>query len=209
MSNEIYHFEPVEENEAGFSLNKRVVAVYQLAGFIHQSYRNHSDYPQGKPIWSYVERGGKLTGIESSESAEALQAELSGEPTTNTEAGLTHTIGAVQRLFIGLHKLDGAEVSREAIIAILANKLDTFTVTDALGYYQGEPEPTLIAEVPITGGTELVSLAQHLADTFNQDAVGVEKDGIYTRVFGKRTQTFEELDEDEYNKSNTSEEESK
>jgi hypothetical protein len=185
MSKDIYHFEPAEDNVAGFSLNKRVVAVYKLAGFIHQSYRNADDTTApGKPVWSYVERGGKLTGLESTESAEAIKAELSGVPTCNEDSAQTQTIGAVQRLFIGLHKVDGSEVNREAVIAIIASKLDTFTVTDVLGYYQGTPEPTLIVEVAKTGGTDLMPLARDLADAFDQDAVGIEKGGIYTRVFG-------------------------
>lgn len=60
MSKEIYHFEAAEGNAAGFSLNERVQAVYKLAGFIHKTYRNAEGQEPGKPVWSYVERGGKL-----------------------------------------------------------------------------------------------------------------------------------------------------
>jgi hypothetical protein len=204
VSNEIYHFEPAEDNEAGFSLNKREVAVYKLAGFIHKTYRNAGPgEAPGQPIWSYVERGGKLSGIESTESIEALQAELSDAPYPQPkDVPNTQTLGSVQRLFIGLETDDGSTVNRDAVIEMLASKLDTFTVADVLGYYQGTPEPTLIVEVAKTGGAKLEPLARDLADAFDQDAVGLEKGGIYTRVFGEKKRTHAQLAEDDRKKLN-------
>lgn len=202
MSHPIYHFEPTNDNEAGFSLNKREVAVYQLVGFIHKTYRNtESRHIPGQPVWCYVERGGKLSGVESTESAEALQAELAGAPYPQfKDTPRTQKIETVQRLFIGLFTESGAKVNRRAVIEILASKLDTFTVSDVLGYYEGKPEPTLIVEVAKTGGATLEPLARDLADAFEQDAVGLEKGGIYTRVFGEKKRPHGKLAEDDRKK---------
>ena len=187
MSNDIYHYEAVQDNGGGFQLDQRVQAVYKLAGFIHKTYRNSEGHEPGKPVWSYVERGGKLTKIESEESAEALQAQLDGTNQSKTASPATQVVGGLQRMFIGLNRCGGAPVDRDVILELLATRLDTFTVTETIGYYQGEREPTLIVEVAKTGGADLLPLAKDIADAFDQDAVGVESKGIYTRVFGKRT----------------------
>lgn len=186
MNNDIYHYQPAEDNAAGFSLNKRVVAVYKLAGFIHKTYRNANGHEPGKPEWSYVERGGKLTGIDSEESAEAVQAQLDGTEKPHTASPATQVIGGLQRMFIGLNRSGGDPVDRDVILELLATRLDTFTVTETIGYYQGQREPTLIVEVAKSGGADLLPLAKDIADAFDQDAVGVESKGVYTRVFGKR-----------------------
>lgn len=46
-------------------------------------------------------------------------------------------------------------------------------------------------EVAKTGGADLIPLAKDIADAFDQDAVGVESKGIYTRVFGEPKQAKE------------------
>lgn len=196
MSKEIYHFEAAENPSAGHSLKEKVTAVYKLAGSIEKRYRNAED-GSPKPYWAYVERGGKETGIESDESAIALESKLSGERTDGPEV---KKIGSVQRLFIGLHSPNGAKVCRDTVIKILASKLDTFTVTDVWGYYQGTPEPTLVVEVAKTGGADLGPLARDLADVFDQDAVGLEKGGIYTRVFGEAKRATAKLAEEDRRK---------
>jgi hypothetical protein len=185
MSNEIYHYEAVQENGGGFQLNQRVLAVYKLAGFIHKTYRNSEGHEPGKPEWSYVERGGKLTGIESEDSSEAVRAQLDGAKKPNVASPATQVIGTLQRMFIGLNHRDGGTVDRDVILELLATRLDAFTVAKTIGYYQGEREPTLIVEVGKTGGADLLPLAKDIANAFDQDAVRVESKGIYTRVFGE------------------------
>ena len=96
----------------------------------------------------------------------------------------THSVGSLQRLFIGLRKADGSAVERDAVLQRLSAQLHAFTVTDAEGYYQGAPEPTLVVAVAADDATDLVALAKELADTFEQDAVGLEQAGRYTRIFG-------------------------
>ncbi|MGJ8653041.1 MAG: hypothetical protein ACSHX8_07190 [Opitutaceae bacterium] len=187
MSKDIYHFEPVIENGGGFQINQRVCAVYKLAGFIHKTYRNAAGVEPGTPVWIYVERGGKLTGIDSTDSAEAVQEQLGG--TAKSNATSTQTVGHLHRMFIGLHRQGGEPVDHEIILKLLATRLDTFTVTETIGYYKGEREPTLIVEVAKTNGADLIPLAKDIADAFDQDAVGVESKGIYTRVFGERRDT--------------------
>ena len=63
--NTVHHFEPAQQNAAGVALNKRVTAVYQLGGYIHETLRNNPDYPNGKPHWQYIQQGGSLTAFES------------------------------------------------------------------------------------------------------------------------------------------------
>jgi len=180
MSNEIYHFEPVVENEAGFSLNKRVVAVYQLAGFIHQSYRNHPDYPQGKPIWSYVERGGKLTGLESEESAEAIQEKLS----IGTAPVSVSAPNAVFRLYIGLNRCKESQLDRGAALEALRRHFESFTVSDALGCFRGEQEPSLVVTLVGESLGQIRKIAAELREEFKQDGIGIEHHGIYERITG-------------------------
>jgi hypothetical protein len=202
MSQDIYHYEPVTENGGGFKINERVQAVYKLLGFIHKTYRNAEGQAPGKPVWNYVERGGKQTGIESEESAEVVQSQLGGAGQPNAMVPTTNTIGALQRMFIGLHRRNGGTVDREAILQLLSARLDTFAVTETIGYYQGEREPTLIVEVAKTGGANLTPLAKDIADAFDQDAVGVESQGIYTRVFGDRGPAQSSLAEEDRAKLN-------
>jgi ABC-type enterochelin transport system ATPase subunit len=109
-------------------------------------------------------------------------------PTHESQAPLpihTHCLGSLQRLFIGLRKPDGSPVERDAVLQRLSAQLHAFTVTEAMGYYQGAPEPSLVVAVAPDDATDLVALAKELADTFEQDAVGLELAGRYTRIFGK------------------------
>lgn len=194
MSNDIYHYEPAYGNKGGFQLNERVQAVYKLTGFIHKTYRNAEGQEPGKPVWSYVERGGKLTEIESAESAEAVRAKLEGKP---SEKPATKKIGAIRRLFFGLHQQDGKVVEKETVLQMVASRFPTFTVIESTGYYKGQPEPTLIIEIAAPGGPQMEALARDLADAFDQDAVGIETGGIYTRVFGeKKRETARLVEED-------------
>ncbi|MFP4166975.1 MAG: hypothetical protein ACLFUF_07415, partial [Opitutales bacterium] len=190
MSDPIYHFEPAETLQAGHALKEKVTAVYALTGFIERRYRN-GENGETTPYWAYVERGGRETGIESTVSAEALQSKLAGGETApaakpDAQKCETATIGRLQRLFIGLNRQDGEPVAKETVLSLLEKRLEAFTVTEVTGFYRGEREPTLIVEVARNGGTGLEPLARDLADAFDQDAVGLEKDGSYTRVFGER-----------------------
>ena len=74
--NRLFQFEDAHQNPAGFDLNKRVTAVYQLTGFIHQTFRNHPDYPTGKPHWQYIQQDGTLSSFESEVSAFDVQKQL-------------------------------------------------------------------------------------------------------------------------------------
>jgi hypothetical protein len=71
-----YTFKQPVQNPAGFDLNQRVAAVYQFAGFIHKTYRNHPDFTQGKPHWQFIQQGGALSAFESDVSAEDVQQQL-------------------------------------------------------------------------------------------------------------------------------------
>jgi len=182
MSDDIYHFEPAETIHAGHSLKEKETAVYKLAGFIERRYRNAED-GSPEPYWAYVERGARETGLESAESAESLEARLRGDRLT--QAG-TKQVGAIRRIFFGLRTRDGAVIEKDSVLEIVASRFPTFTATETTGYYQGEPEPTLVIEIAAPGGPPLDALARDLADAFDQDAVGIETNGVYMRVFGAR-----------------------
>jgi hypothetical protein len=186
MSTDIYHYEPVIENSGGFQLNQRVCAVYQLAGFIHKTYRNADGVQPGKPVWSYAERGGKLTSIESEDSLEAVQAQLGGVPKPTSAMRATQRLGPLHRFFIGLRRRDGSLVNRDAVLELVATRFDCFTATEVIGIYRGKREPTLIVAVATDDAVDLTSFAKEIADVFEQEAVGLECNGHYTRVFGER-----------------------
>lgn len=189
MNDDIYHFEAAEPLQGGHSLKAKATAVYKLAGFIERRYRNVNN-GSPEPYWAYVERGGKETGIESSESAEAVEALLSGAQTARSA---TKKIGKVHRLFIGLHQQNGQLVAKETVLQIVATRFSTFTATESTGYYKGVPEPTLIIEIATSDTCKLEALARDLADAFNQDAVGLEIGGVYTRVFGEKKRAASQL----------------
>lgn len=190
MSKEIYHFEAADRLDAGHSLKEKVTAVYKLAGFIEKRYRNAED-GSPEPYWAYVERGGKETGIKCEESAEALQAMLAGEKEPHPS---NKQVGSIRRIFIGLHRPDGGEpIRKETVLRMLATRFQTFTVTEVTGYYEGTPEPTLIVEIAAPVGPSIEGFARDLADAFDQDAVGIENNGIYTRVFGERRREKDRL----------------
>jgi hypothetical protein len=193
MSAPIYRFENAASPAAGHSLKAKEVAVYALAGFIEKRYRNVAD-GTAEPYWSYVERGGRETGIESAESAEAVHALLSdNQPTPQA----TDQIGAIRRLFMGLHQQNRQLVDKAAVLQMIALRFPTFTVTESTGYYKGVPEPTLIIEIAAPGGPHLEPLARDLADAFDQDAVGIEAGGVYTRIFGEKKRNTAQLARDD------------
>ena len=184
MSKDIYKFEPAKRHQAGHSLKQKVCAVYKLTGFIEKRYRNSEKDGAPEPYWSYVERGGKETGIESRRSPEAVQGLLGGKvvPIENREGSSR----PLHRLFIGLNRQDGATNEVQSVLELIAQRLDTFTASEVYGYFKGKAEPTLIIEIAKSNPKDLVHLARDLADVFEQEAIGLEERGIYKRVYGSK-----------------------
>ena len=90
------------------------------------------------------------------------------------------------QLFIGLQTPDGRCIERDAVLDHVATRFDCFTATEAIGIFHGEREPTLIVSVATDDSVNLTSFAKEIADAFEQEAVGLELNGRYTRVFGER-----------------------
>ncbi|CAA6693011.1 MULTISPECIES: hypothetical protein [unclassified Lentimonas] len=174
----IYKFEPVHQNPCGRGLNERVSAVYALEGFIHHTYRNDPDHPQGKPHWAYIKRGGKLTGLESDVSQGDLQAQLSGE---FSSASISAS-NAVFRLYIGLNAGKESQLDRGAVFEALRRHFESFTVSDALGCFRGEQEPSLVVTLVGESLTSVKRIASELRAEWKQDGIGIEHHGIYERV---------------------------
>lgn len=181
QSNLIYRFEEVVENPAGFSLNKRVKAVYRLEGFIHETFRNHPEHPIGRPHWTYVESGGKTTGIESEHSIDDLQRKLGGE---NASAVEIPSVRPVFRLYLGLTRRDGSCVDPALVFERLRGFVDSFTVSEAKGLIYGELERTLIITVACSGLDKVRAAAAELREYFDQEAVGIEHNASYERIKG-------------------------
>lgn len=98
----------------------------------------------------------------------------------------TQGLGPLHRLFIGLNRQDGSSVERDAVFELVATRFDCFTATQTIGTYKGAQEPTLVVEVATDDDVDLIPFAKDIADAFEQEAVGLESKGIYTRVFGER-----------------------
>lgn len=181
-TNPIYKFEEVDQNPCGHSLNERVSAVYTLEGFVHRTYRNHEDYPQGKPHWSYVQRGGKLTDIESAESLEDLKQQLTDS--TSKQIEIT-SIGKVFRVYLGLTQQDGSAVDKEQVFQCLEGFLESFTINQGTGCFHGDRETSLIITLAGVSLEKVRQVANDLRTRFNQNGVGIEHDGTYERTIRK------------------------
>lgn len=194
MSADTFHLKNIEDGTSGHALKKRVTAVYGLEGYIERRYRNGKD---GEPVpyWTYVKRGGEETRIESEVSLESLQKLFGATP---EKAIVSESIDAMKRLFVGLLKADGEAIEKVEILQTVAERFESFTTTEATGYYRGEPHPTLIIEIAATGNECPEQLARDLADKFEQEAVGLESHGIYRRVYASPRQKEDLLVKKDY-----------
>jgi hypothetical protein len=183
MANEIYRFEEVVENPAGFSLNKRVRAVYRLEGFIHETLRNGADAGEALPRWLYIGRGGVLSGLESTVSLGDLEQRIACNDFS--ASGEAHSLG---RLYLGLHTRAGQKLEKDSVIQEISTQLYSFTATAALGCREGAVEPGLVVTVGAVDFDLLWQAASHLREKFDQEAVGIEWAGAYHRVTGKEAE---------------------
>lgn len=197
MSNDFYHFEAAQTPNGGHALNEKVTAVYQLSGFIEKRYRNGTD-GSAVPYWTYVE-GGKETGLVNHESAEAMMRHFTSKPSQRVKEQI---IGDTRRLFIGLLKRKGGSVDKESVLQMVASRFKNFTATESTGYYKGKSLPTLVIEIAGSGIPPIEALARDLADAFDQEAVGVETGGVYSRVFGAQKRDVEQLVKEDREKLN-------
>ena len=87
------------------------------------------------------------------------------------------------RLYVGLSRPDRSDlIPRQEVIDWLTDRLESFTVVDAEGYFRGHPEPTLIISVTDHNPANVTKLAQALRVHFSQDGIGIEPGGNYFRA---------------------------
>ena len=77
-------------------------------------------------------------------------------------------------LYIGLNvdgspRIDGRKIT----IDTLAKHFDSFTVWEGYGYWNGEPEDTLIVAIGANDRTEFLMKVRQIADDLEQDCIGV------------------------------------
>ena len=96
----------------------------------------------------------------------------------------------VQRLYVGL-SVQGRDdpVPAVAVIRWLAQRLSSFTAETATGFCRGQREDTLVVTVAGEPAGRLADLARQLCLAFHQQAVGLEENGLYTRIPGPESVT--------------------
>jgi hypothetical protein len=87
------------------------------------------------------------------------------------------------RLYVGL-SVDGSEtvIDKDAVIEMVSQHVESFTVLTTQGYFRSKPEDTLVFSVAHESRALIIDLASRLGSHFHQDGIGLEYDGAYTRV---------------------------
>jgi len=89
----------------------------------------------------------------------------------------------VYKLYVGLSQTNCSEkIDRDQVVTAVASCIDSFTVYDALGYFKGEQENTLVFTIGHEDVSYIKSLAYTLCVQLNQDGIGIEYDGGYHRM---------------------------
>ncbi len=87
-------------------------------------------------------------------------------------------------LHIGLNVPgNGPAISKQAVVEFLTSRFASFTVTDALGVFQGEQEPALVVGIA-ADPKRVMEAAAELRAKFGWEGVGIVIDGKYVRVTG-------------------------
>ena len=87
------------------------------------------------------------------------------------------------KLYVGLSRAKHSEkIDRNLVVTTVAKYIDSFTVYDALGFFRGIKESTLVFTIAHESNNYIKTLAQYLCSTLDQDGVGVEYDGQYHRI---------------------------
>jgi len=86
----------------------------------------------------------------------------------------------VHSLYVGSR--DGKafpDVDRQAVVEIITECFDCFTVVDADGYFQGRNVATLVIKIATDDGASVEALGHDLGELLEQQAVGLETAGYY------------------------------
>lgn len=80
------------------------------------------------------------------------------------------------RLYIGSNN-NTKELETNRIVGLVSNKFEGFTAYEALGYWQGNAERSLIVEIETLKSKLVVELARILCRELQQQAVGLARIG--------------------------------
>ena len=78
------------------------------------------------------------------------------------------------RLYIGSNNAT-KELEKDKALKIVSSNFEGFTSYEAVGYWQGQKEKTLIIEVETQNKTRLSSCIQRLITELKQQAIGLAK----------------------------------
>lgn len=76
------------------------------------------------------------------------------------------------RLYIGANNTTGI-VEKQKALSIASQAFEGFTAIEATGYWQSQPENTLLLEIETRKAKQVYALAHTLAQELEQQAVGV------------------------------------
>ena len=93
------------------------------------------------------------------------------------------TMLPVHKLYVGLSCSDSlTQAYRNNVVKIVAGRIESFTITDALGYFRGMPEQTLVITIAHDDYELVETIADELRVQLRQDGIGLECEGMYYRV---------------------------
>lgn len=79
---------------------------------------------------------------------------------------------ALYRLYVGSNN-ETKRLEKSKIISISAMYFEGFTASEAVGYWQGKPEKSLVIEIETGKLAKVKTLAKELRVKLNQQAVGL------------------------------------
>ena len=95
------------------------------------------------------------------------------------EAGLSNTLSA-HTLYVGSRDGNAFSTSdRNEVLDAIASAFDSFTVTDAEGYYRGKCVATLVIKIATDDLQAITELAERVGRQLGQQSVGIETDGHF------------------------------
>jgi predicted LPLAT superfamily acyltransferase len=84
-----------------------------------------------------------------------------------------------------LYKIYCENKDREAIEFLIASHIDSFTVTEAIGYYKGTKEKSIVIEVFNTTREIINNIAQEIISIFQQESVAIVEIPCYADLVFK------------------------
>ena len=89
----------------------------------------------------------------------------------------------VHKLYVGLSRPDShIKINPDDVVSTVAERIESFTISDALGYFRGMPEHTLVITIAHDDRALVENVAQDLRARLQQEGIGLECDGVYTRI---------------------------